>query len=91
MADETAVAVVNGMTAMLGGTPTATTIVPALQELESAIETGISDPEVITQAVDDYLDEHPEAMLQDGSVTLPKLNSGMYTLMSVEDVGNLFN
>lgn len=91
MADETAVAVVNGMTAMLGGTPTATTIVPALQELESAIETGISDPEVITQAVDGYLDEHPEAMLQDGSVTLPKLNSGMYTLMSVEDVGNLFN
>ena len=91
MDNDTAVVVVNGMTAMLGGTPTATTIVPALQELESAIEPGISDPEVITQAVDDYLDEHPEAMLQDGSVTLPKLNSGMYTLMSVEDVGNLFN
>lgn len=69
---------------------TATTVVPALYELKQAIESGIADPEAIKEAVDEYFEEHPEAMLQDGSVTLAKLNGGMYTLMSVEDVENLF-
>ena len=88
--DDTAVPVINLMTAMLGGTPTATTVVPALYELKQAIESGIADPEAIKEAVDEYFEEHPEAMLQDGSVTLAKLNGEMYTLMSVKDVENLF-
>lgn len=90
MPDSTAVPIINRMTETLGGTPTATTVVPALLELEQVIESGIANPEVIKEAVDEYFDEHPDAMLQDGSVTLAKLNSGMYTLMSVEDVENLF-
>lgn len=87
---DTAVPVINLMTSMLGGTPTATTVVPALYELKQAIESGIADPEAIKDAVDEYFEEHPEAMLQDGSVTFAKLSTGMYNLMSVEDVENLF-
>ena len=36
-----------------------------------------SDAQVAT-ALDNYLDQHPEATLQDGSVTQAKLNSGLY-------------
>lgn len=36
-----------------------------------------SDAQVAT-ALDDYLEQHPEATLQDGSVTQAKLNSGIY-------------
>ena len=36
-----------------------------------------SDAQVAT-ALDDYLDQHPEATLQDGSVTQAKLNSSLY-------------
>lgn len=68
----TAVPVINRMTATLGGTPTATTVVEALLELEAVIGSGIVDPEAIATAVDAYFEEHPEAMLQDGSVTGPK-------------------
>ena len=36
-----------------------------------------TDAQVAT-ALDTYLDQHPEATLQDGSVTQAKLNSGLY-------------
>ena len=72
MEQETAVPIINGIVESLGGTSDATTIVPALKELAEVIGSGIVDPEAITDAVNAYLDEHPEAMLQDGSVTGPK-------------------
>ena len=39
-------------------------------------EAGGADPEVIEQAVTDWLDEHPEAVttVEDGSITFPKLH-----------------
>lgn len=36
-----------------------------------------SDSQVAT-ALDSYLEQHPEATLQDGSVTQAKLNSSLY-------------
>ena len=39
----------------------------------------VADPDVITQAVDDWLDDHPEATttVQDGAITEPKLNDSL--------------
>lgn len=87
MDEEFAVTVINRITENLGGSPTATTVVPALEELEQAIGSGI-DPSVVEQV----LEEHPEwtTTLQDGAVTLVKFSDEMYTLLSVEDVENLF-
>lgn len=47
------------------------------------------DPEVIAQAVDDWLDDHPEATttVEDGAITYAKLNSDLQE--TVDDVGEL--
>ena len=51
---------------------------------------GTVDPSAIAEAVDDWLDEHPEATttVEDGSVTLPKLSNDMQTKFNavVEEV-----
>lgn len=63
--------------ANLGGTLTADTVVPALEELKEAIGSGMVDPEAIAAAVNGWLDAHPEATttVTPGSITLDKLAS----------------
>lgn len=70
MAD-TAVPTIGEIITNLGGTPTAQTIVPALEELRDAIGSGLVDPSV----VEEVLAGHPEwtTTVQDNSVTGRKL------------------
>lgn len=84
--DETAVPVVGEIISNLGGTMTAETLVPALEELKDVIGTGIADPEVVAEAVDAWLDEHPEATttVQDGSITYAKLASDAHYMTTDE-------
>ena len=80
MAD-TAVPTIGEIVRNLGGTPTAKTVVPALEELKALLgEGGISD------AVDAWLDAHPEATttVQDNSVTLAKLASDAHYMTTDE-------
>lgn len=48
---------------------------------------GSVDPAVIAQAVDDWLDDHPEAVttVQDGAVTFAKLNDALQAYLTTYD------
>ena len=80
MAD-TAVPTIGEIVRNLGGTPTATTVVPALEELKTLLGEG-----GIAEAVDAWLDAHPEATttVQDNSVTLAKLASDAHYMTTDE-------
>ena len=56
-----------------------------------AAKQSIKDPAVISSAVSDWLDDHPEATttVQDGSITKAKLNSDLQN--TVDDVSALKN
>ena len=90
MDQDTAVPIINAMIAALGGTPTATTVVPALNQLAEVI--GTVDPEAIEAAVNAWLDEHPEATttVEDGAINRQKLAESMYAVLSLSDIDNLF-
>lgn len=47
----------------------------------------LADPEVVTQAVDDWLDDHPEATttVQDGAITEAKLNDSLKADLAWQD------
>lgn len=47
----------------------------------------LADPEVVTQAIDDWLDDHPEATttVQDGAITEAKLNSTLVDDLAWQD------
>ena len=47
----------------------------------------LADPEVVTQAVDDWLDDHPEATttVQDGAITEAKLNDSLKEDLAWQD------
>lgn len=86
MAD-TAVPVVGEIISNLGGTMTAKTLVPALEELKEVIGSGIVDPSV----VEEVLEQHPEwtTTVQNGSVTLAKLADDAH-YMTTDDVLALY-
>lgn len=90
MDQDTAVPIINAMIATLGGTPTATTVVPALNQLAEVI--GTVDPEAIEASVNAWLDEHPEATttVEDGAINRQKLADDMYAVLSLSDIDNLF-
>lgn len=90
MDQDTAVPIINAMIAALGGTPTETTLVPALTQLAEVI--GSVDPEDIKAAVDEWLDEHPEATttVENGAINRHKLAESMYAVLSLSDIDNLF-
>lgn len=71
---ETAVPTIHEIVRNLGGTPTAKTVVPALEELRDTLGEG-----GIGQAVSDWLDQHPEATttVQPNSITRKELNAGV--------------
>lgn len=79
MAD-TAVPTIGEIIGNLGGTPTAKTVVPALEELKALLgEGGIAD------AVDAWLEAHPEAItVQDGSISFVKLASDAHYMTTDE-------
>ena len=86
MAD-TAVPVVGEIIANLGGTMTAETIVPALEELKGLLGEG-----GITDAVDAWLEEHPEATttVEDGSITAAKFAEDVFGVLDADAIDALF-
>ena len=79
----------NGINGQDGYSPTATvskvgdtatiTITDKNGTTTAEVSDGEADPTVIASAVDDWLDDHPEATttVQDGAITLSKLNSSL--------------
>lgn len=86
MAD-TAVPTIGEIVTALGGTPTAETVVPALEELKEQLGEGGFE-----QYVNAWLDDHPEATttVQDGAITAAKLASGLVEAISNADVSAMF-
>ena len=56
-----------------------------------ALSKKMADPDKIAAAVDDWLDDHPEATttVQDGSITKAKLDSNLSG--AIDDVSDLKN
>lgn len=73
MAD-TAVPIIREIITNLGGTSDAETVVPALNDLKELLGEG-----GISEAVDAWLDEHPEATttVEDDAITRAKLNESV--------------
>ena len=96
MAD-TAVETIGEIIANLGGTMTATTVVPALDELKDLLGEG-----GITDAVNAWLEDHPEATTtvqdnslttdkyQDGSITAVKFAEGVFGVLDADAIDALF-
>ena len=50
------------------------------------------DPATIEQAVSDYLDDHPEIVVEDGSITKTKLSVELQAVVdNLKDVVNLYD
>ena len=73
MAD-TAVPIIREIITNLGGTSDATTVVEALSDLKDLLGEG-----GISEAVDAWLDEHPEATttVEDDAITRAKINESV--------------
>ncbi len=86
MAD-TAVETIGEIIANLGGTMTATTVVPALDELKDLLGEG-----GITDAVNAWLEDHPEATttVEDGSITAAKFAEGVFGVLDADAIDALF-
>ena len=86
MAD-TAVETIGEIIANLGGAMTATTVVPALDELKDLLGEG-----GITAAVDAWLEEHPEATttVEDGSITAAKFAGDVFGVLDADAIDALF-
>lgn len=86
MAD-TAVETIGEIIANLGGAMTATTVVPALDELKDLLGEG-----GITDAVDAWLEEHPEATttVEDGSITAAKFAEDVFGVLDADAIDALF-
>ena len=84
---ETALDILGEIIANLGGTMTATTVVPALKELEGILGEG-----GITEAVDAWLTEHPEATttVEDGSITAVKFAADVFDALDADEIDALF-
>lgn len=68
---ETAVPVIMSIVRTLGGDGDPDTVVEALKLLADVI--GALDPEAITEAVNAWLEEHPEVTVPPGSITGEKM------------------
>ena len=86
MAD-TALETIGDIIANLGGTMTAKTVVPALEELEELLGEG-----GITDAVNAWLEAHPEATttVEDGSITAVKFAEGVFDALDADAIDALF-
>ena len=69
------------------------TVIEALGVLAGYIGGGDIDPEVIEQAVSDWLDDHPEATttVEDGSITAAKFAPGVFVVLDDDDIDELFD
>lgn len=66
------------------------TVIEALGILAGYI--GSMDPEDIARAVDEWLDDHPEAVttVEDGSITAAKFADGVFLKLTDSDIDELF-